>query len=143
MTETPATIAVKYLGTLWVDIGARSIIEDGPQGTRSIANVVGGRFEGARIKARVEPPAGDWITMRRDGTYKLDVRFTLMSDDGAVILMTYNGIGQLTDTGSSIRMAPLFETGDERYAWLNRLQAVGVGGRVGLSRVEYDVYALL
>ncbi len=36
----------------------------------------------------------------------------------------------------------MFETGDERYAWLNDIQAVGVGKTVP-GGVEYDVYQLL
>jgi hypothetical protein len=133
--------AFEYLGTLRADIGARSVVENGPQGTRTIVPVVGGRFEGPRLKASVEGPAGDWITNRPDGTYRLDVRFTLRTDDGALILVTYNGIGQATGTGASLRTAPLFETGDPRYAWLTRLQAIGVGERVGTT-VKYEIYAL-
>jgi len=83
----------------------------------------------------------DWITNRADGSYRLDVRLTLKTDDGALILVTYNGIGQTTDAGASLRIAPLFETGDSRYVWLTRLQAVGVGERVGTA-VTYDIYAL-
>jgi hypothetical protein len=41
----------------------------------------------------------------------------------------------------SLRSAPLFETGDARYAWLTRLQAVGVGQRVGTS-ISYDIYVM-
>jgi hypothetical protein len=89
----------------------------------------------------VQTPAGDWITNRPDGTYRLDVRMTLKTEDGAVILVTYNGIGQTTNAGASLRIAPLFETGDPRYAWLTRLQAVGVGERVGTT-VTYDIYAI-
>ena len=103
--------------------------------------LVGGRFEGPRVKASVQTPAGDWITNRADGSYRLDVRLTLKADDGALILVTYNGIGQTTDAGASLRVAPLFETGDSRYVWLTRLQAVGVGERVG-TQVKYDIYAL-
>ena len=35
---------------------------------------------------------------------------------------------------------PRFETGDERYRWLNRVIAVGQG-RVLPNRVEYQVFA--
>jgi hypothetical protein len=133
--------AFEYLGTLRAEIGARTVVENGPQGTRTIVPVVGGRFEGPRLKASVEGPAGDWITNRPDGTYRLDVRFTLRTDDGALILVTYNGIGQAMGTGASLRTAPLFETGDPRYAWLTRLQAIGVGERVGTT-VKYEIYAL-
>jgi hypothetical protein len=140
-TEQPRAPAFEYLGTLRVETGTRTVVENGPQGTRTIVQVVGGRFEGPRLKASVQIPAGDWITNRADGSYRLDVRLTLKTDDGALMLVTYNGIGQTTSTGASLRMAPLFETGDSRYVWLTRLQAVGVGERVGTA-VKYDVYAL-
>ena len=139
--EQPRAPGFEYLGTLTADIGTRAVLENGPQGTRTIVPVVGGRFEGPRLKATVQGPAGDWITNRADGTYRLDVRLTLKSDDGALILVAYNGIGQTTATGASLRTAPLFETGDSRYTWLTRLQAVGIGERVGTT-VKYDIYAL-
>jgi len=131
----------EYLGSLRAEIGTRTVVENGPQGTRTIAQIVGGRFEGPRVKASVETPAGDWITNRADGSYRLDVRLTLKTDDGALILVTYNGIGLTTNAGALLRAAPLFETGDSRYVWLTRLQAVAVGERVG-STVSYDIYAL-
>ena len=139
--EASRAPAFDYLGTLTVETGTRTVVENGPQGTRTIVQIVGGRFDGPRLKASVQAPAGDWITARADGTYKLDVRFTLRSDDGALILVTYNGIGETTPAGAKLRAAPLFETGDARYTWLTRLQAVGVGERVGAA-VKYDIYAL-
>ena len=146
-TRAPATAAPRaptfeYLGRLQAELGTRTVIENGPQGTRTIVQVLGGRFDGPRLKASVQTPAGDWITNRKDGTYRLDVRLTLKTDDGALILVTYNGIGQTTDAGASLRIAPLFETGDSRYSWLTRLQAVGLGERVGTAAVTYDIYAL-
>src|ERR1700719_1455045 len=140
-TEGPRSPAFEYLGTLRAETGTRTVVENGPQGTRTIGQVVGGRFEAPRLKASVQPPAGDWITNRADGSYRLDVRLTLKTDDGALILVTYNGIGQTTDTGATLRAAPLFETGDSRYVWLTRLQAVAVGERAGTT-VSYDIYAL-
>jgi hypothetical protein len=131
----------EHLGTLSVETGTRTLVENGPQGTRTIVQITGGRFEGPRLKATVQGPAGDWITNRSDGSYKLDVRFTLRTDDGALILVTYNGVGETTSTGARLRAAPLFETGDARYAWLTKLQAVGVGERVGTA-VKYEIYAL-
>ena len=139
--SAPPAPALEYLGSMQVQTGTRTVVENGPQGTRTIVQINGGRFEGPRLKASVQPPAGDWITNRADGSYRLDVRLTLKTDDGALILVTYNGIGQTTSAGASLRAAPTFETGDERYAWLTRLQAVAVGARVGTD-VKYDVYAL-
>jgi hypothetical protein len=137
-THSPA---FEYIGTLSAETGTRTVIENAPQGTRTIVQITGGRFEGPKMKASVQIPAGDWITNRADGSYRLDVRLTLKTDDGALILVTYNGIGQTTNTGATLRIAPLFETGDSRYTWLTRMQAIGIGERVGTA-VKYDIYAL-
>ncbi len=139
--EQPHAPAFEYLGTLRAEAGTRTVVENGPQGTRTVVQFVGGRFEGPRVKASLQTPAGDWITNRADGTYRLDVRLTLKTDDGALILVTYNGIALTTTAGASLRSAPLFETGDSRYVWLTRLQAIGVGERVGTA-IKYDIYAL-
>jgi hypothetical protein len=143
MTQEQTTIAVDFLFHLEADLGSREIISDGPQGTRVIVNVTGGRFEGPRLSGTFEAPAGDWLTLRSDGSYKVDFRGTLRTNDGALILMTFFGIGIVTEDGSQTRGAPLFETSDPRYAWLNRVQTVIIGGRRGQSLGVYDCYALL
>ena len=97
-----------------------------------IIGVTGGTFEGPKLRGTLVLPAGEWATVRPDGSAKADVRLTLKTDDGALILMTYHGIGlPQADGNVSIRTAPLFETGDARYAWLNTIQAVGIGTTVG------------
>jgi hypothetical protein len=47
-----------------------------------------------------------------------------------------------TDDGRRITTAPLFETGDANYAWLNSIQAIAVGAP-GDGVVDYDVYRIL
>src|SRR5881396_1545943 len=58
----PRAPAFEYLGRLQAETGTRTVIENGPQGTRTIVQVLGGRFEGPRVKGSVQTPAGDWIT---------------------------------------------------------------------------------
>jgi hypothetical protein len=130
---------LEYLGSLRAETGSRTTLENGPQGTRVVVPLVRGRFEGPRLKASLQAPAADWVTVRADGSAKFDVRFTLRTDDGANILVTYNGIGQTTDAGITLRSAPLFETGDARYGWLTRVQALAVGRSVGTT-ITYDMY---
>lgn len=138
MAET--TLPVEHLFTLTAATTDPVVIKDGPQGTRTIVAVSGGTFEGEKIKGTIAAaPGGDWVYVRPDGTLKLDVRLTLLTDDGAVILMSYNGFGTRE---AGIRSAPSFETGDERYAWLNSVQGVGIG-TVGRGTVTYEVYRLL
>ena len=163
-TEEPHSPVFEYLGTLRAETGTRTVVENGPQGTRTIVQVVGliaivafAGFSGyvstiwSPFQRQPILQVPIWSpyykvteTFAKKATvasYRLDVRLTLKTDDGAMILVTYNGIGQATNVGASLRIAPLFETGDSRYVWLTRLQAVGVGERVGTS-VKYDIYAL-
>ena len=48
-------------------------------------------FEGERLRGNVLQPSGDWITVRPNGSMKLDVRIVLSTDDGASIYMAYFG----------------------------------------------------
>ena len=134
-------LPAKHLFTLTADTSGNTMLAGAPQGNRLLVVVTGGTFEGPEIKGTVDSGGGDWLTMRADGSIKLDVRITLRTHDGAAILMTYTGIGVNSGGGFSLRTAPLFETGDERYTWLNNVQAVAHGAP-GQGNVTYDVYAL-
>ena len=59
----------------------------------------------------------------------IDVRGLLETDDGALIYTWYHGRLDLSPgPGSSpAYSAPLYETGDERYAWMNKIQAIAKG----------------
>ena len=138
-------IDVEFLFSLTANVGSfeHALIANGPSGTRLIAPVDGGSFEGPKVRGTVVAPAGDWVYARQNRVIKLDVRLQLVTDDGEHILMEYQGIGHPQDDGTTeIRSAPLFETGSENNAWLNDLQAVG-GGRSADNKVTYDVYRVL
>jgi hypothetical protein len=128
-----------------------------PLGERRIAPVSGGELAGDRLRGRVLPFAGaDWLLQRRDGALQQDVRLTLETDDGALILMSYRGVRHASPEVSArlargeevspddyyLRTAPFFETAAERYAWLNLIVAVGKGRRTS-GGVIYDVYEIL
>ncbi|HLZ70261.1 MAG TPA: DUF3237 domain-containing protein [Dehalococcoidia bacterium] len=142
--STQTSVAVEHLFTLTAELAAPQTVESGPQGTRVIINVTGGSVQGARVRGTLLGPTGDWLVARPDGTLKLDVRASIRTDDGAIILMTYHGIGSpKAEGGASVRSAPLFETGDARYAWLNNIQAIGFGeAPATMERVTYEVFAL-
>ncbi len=86
----------------------------------------------------------------------LDVRATLETGDGAYIYVQYYGVivlnervqralaaGETPDFGDTYFVTqPRFETGDDRYKWLNRVMAVGEG-RPLAGAVEYRVYEVV
>jgi len=96
-----------------------------PRGVLTVFPVVGGSFDGDRLRGKVIPGGGDWVTARPDGTLELDLRVTLETDDGALIYMTFTGVRD--DANRYFRTLPRFETAAPKYDFLNRLLAVGIG----------------
>ena len=96
-----------------------------PHGRLSIFPVTGGAFEGDRLRGKVLAGGGDWVTTRADGIRELDLRVTLETDDGALIHVTISGVRD--DMNRYFRALPRFETAAPKYAFLNRLLAVGAG----------------
>ncbi len=96
-----------------------------PHGELSIFPVIGGSFEGERLRGKVLAGGGDWVTARANGTFELDLRVTLETDDGALIHMTFTGVRD--DDNHYLRTLPRFETAAPKYAFVNRLLAVGIG----------------
>lgn len=141
---TRATLAVEHLFRLTtaLELSPAAAVGAGGQGDRRAATVSGGSFEGPRLRGVVAAPSGDWLTIRADGSFQLDVRLLLHTEDGAGILMQAKGVGVVTDGVVKVHTAPQFETGDARYAWLNRIQAVAIGSAAP-GGVVYEVYALI
>lgn len=112
-----------------------------PHGTRSVVPVTGGDFEGPQLRGKILPGGADWLLLRPDGVLELDLRITLETDDQALIYMTFQGIRhaspeviaalgrkEIVDPATYyFRTLPRFETSAARYAFLNRMIAVGVG----------------
>lgn len=139
MSDTPT---LEHLFSLTATLREKpAVLMNAPQGSRVIVPVTGGHFEGARLRGTVDNSGGDWVTLRADGSIKLDVRALLHTDDGADIFIRYEGVGVRIDGTLRIVTAPLFETGDERYAWLNSVQAVARGISTG-DKVTYEVFAV-
>jgi hypothetical protein len=93
------------------------------------------------------------------GSLRVDARMSIATDDGAQIHVQYGGVIAIAPADFA-RMAagetlgpdemhfitaPVFQTGDDRYAWLNRTQAIGKavalkGGDGGF--VRYELFAM-
>ena len=134
------SLPVEHLFTLEITaaMGDAYQVYNGPAGRRLIASISGGSFTGPKLAGTVAPLTGaDWVTLRADKSLRLDVRLVLQTNDGATIFMYYGGIG----VGGNVRSAPYFETGDERYGWLNNVQGVGIG-TIGPNGPTYEIYAL-
>jgi hypothetical protein len=115
-----------------------------PHGTRVIAPISGGTFDGPRLRGKVLPGGGDWTLLRADGVLELDLRLTLQTNDDALILLSSFGLrhgppevlaalarGESVDPSKYyFRTAARFETSAPQYAFLNRLVAISSGNRL-------------
>ena len=126
----------------------------GHYGNRRIYNFTGGSFEGPRLKGRILPGGGDWLLRGADGIGRVDYRANLETDDGALVYLQLHGInkvdparpkrpeGEPAEYGDRYYMiTPVFETGDDRYEWLNGLVCVGEG-KPAPGGVAHRIYAL-
>jgi hypothetical protein len=119
------SIDSRPLMVLHLETSATQEIGSTPEGTLSIFPVTGGAFDGERLRGKVLSGGGDWVTAVGDGTFALDLRVTLETDDGGLIHMTFSGVRD--DANHYFRTVPRFETAAPRYAFLNRLLAIGIG----------------
>ncbi len=129
---------------------------DTPLGRRRIIGITGGRFAGERLSGRVLPGGADWQLIRSDGVTDFDARYTLETGDGAPVYVRHGGYrhgppavirklleGQEVDASLYyMRGSMYFETGDGRYAWLNRCVCVTTGARRPAT-VELEVFQVL
>jgi hypothetical protein len=113
-------------------------------GKRRIIPITGGTFEGPNIKGTILAGGADWQTLRTDGTADLDARYTLKTDDGALIYIQNRGIrhakpevlarmakGEKVDPSEYyMRTAASFEVAEGKYNWLTKCIVISVGARL-------------
>jgi hypothetical protein len=147
---------LRHLCDLSVELGQPLELGDAPKGRRRIIPIIGGRVEGERLNGSILALGADWQTVFADGTAELDTRYCVRTDDGAIVDIRNFGYrhgppevlaalarGEVVDPALySMRTHPRFETGDPRYAWINRVIAVGTGAREPAA-VRVSVFEVL
>ena len=147
-------IESELLCTLSVEVGEVVSMGPGPVGERRRVDILGGTFEGPRIKGQVMPGA-DWQLLRQDGVLDLDARYALRVDGGGLVHVLSQGLrhgppeimaklarGEDVDPSSYVfRSVMRFETGEPSLAFLNKTIAVAVAQRKA-RRVELTAWAI-
>ena len=153
MLEQPG---LRHLCDLVVELAAPMELGDGRSGRRRIIPIVGGVVSGERLKGRILHLGADWQTVFADGSAELDTRYSIETDEGALIDIRNFGYrhgspevlaalarGEAVEPSRYyMRTHPRFETGDPRYAWLNTMICVGTGARESAS-VRVSVFEVL
>ena len=149
-------LETELLYSVTIQVGEMQDIGNTYRGHRNIVKSSGGTFEGPRLKGRVLPGGGDWFLTRPDGIAEGDVRDTYETDDGHLIYVHYRAIMDVPEavwrrilknepvdpSEYYFKATPCFETGSDKYGWLNRIVAVA-SGRFMPGGLSYEVLALL
>jgi hypothetical protein len=128
-----------------------------PRGTREYWEMTEGSLTGPRLNATIGMPGGDWMVYGSDSFGRPNVRVQLVTDDRALILLHYTGLVERTEVFTAaaeagretdwqdqyMRMAMTFDTGAQKYEWLNQSLFVARGRLVGKNEIEYDIYRVL
>lgn len=134
--------------------GPVSTTAGSPLGERVYWEMTDGLLSGPRISARVAMPGGDWLHVGGDGYWRPNVRMQLRSHDDALILLQYSGLVQQTDKlkraadsglptqypDHYMRMLFRFDTGAEKYLWLNQHLFLAEGRLAGPKQIEFAIY---
>jgi len=124
------------------------------QGHRRIVPQIGGTFEGPDVRGKLLTGASaDWQIVLPDGTVLGDIRYTLQTDDGALLYVQSRGVrhggaevlarlarGEDVDASEyTFRTSTQIETASARLDWLNKGVFISVAGR-RTGGVIYETY---
>jgi hypothetical protein len=100
-----------------------------PLGFRRRVPIIGGTFQGPRIRGRVLPGGADWQLQRADDYTVIEADYMIEAEDGTPIHVFNRGLTNSRVKGAPrryVRTVPQFEAPDGPHAWLN--QSIFVGG---------------
>ena len=144
---------LEFLFEARVTVDPPQEIGDVGKGRRRIVPISGGEFSGPDLRGDVLAGGADWQILRSDGVAELEARYTLRTDDAALIhvrnialrhgpaeVMAALAEGWPADPQRYyFRGATFFETGAARYGWLARQIVVCTGAREQ-ARVRLQFY---
>lgn len=135
--------ALEFIFAARVTVGPPQELGDVGKGGRRIVPITGGDFSGPRLAGEVVPGGADWQVLRGDGVAELEARYTLRTDDGALIYVRNQALRHgpaevmaalaagrpVAASDYYFRGATFFETGAAKYAWLTRHIIICTGRR--------------
>ncbi len=155
MTDAESAPTLEFVFAARVAVDPALDLGDVGKGGRRIVPITGGEFSGPRMSGKILPGGADWQILRQDGVAELEARYTLQTDDGALIYVRNHALrhgpaevmaalaaGRPAEPSSYyFRGATFFETGAARYAWVTKHIIVCAGERepAGVKLKFYQV----
>jgi Protein of unknown function (DUF3237) len=146
--------SLKRVYRLEANLGDPLDLGDVAQGHRRIVPLTGGTFTGPELNGTLIPGvSADWQMVQPDGTALGDIRYTLRTDDGALLYVQSRGVrhgsadvlarlarGEDVDPSQyTFRTSTQIETAAPALDWLNKGVFISVGARQP-DRVIYETY---
>ena len=85
MADAEALPQLQFVFAAHVKVDAPLDLGDVGKGGRRIVAIAGGEFSGPQLRGTVLPGGADWQVLRDDGVAELEARYTLRTDDAALI----------------------------------------------------------
>jgi hypothetical protein len=151
----PLKPELELLGRFTVTLADPLELGQTPWGRRRIIGITGGRFAGPRLAGEILPGGADWQVVHADGAATIDTRYTLRTDDGALVFLATKGVrygpsevlaalaerDDVDPASYYFKVGLTFEVADPAYEWLNRTVAIGSAVRHP-DAVIYDAYTV-
>ena len=115
-------------------------------GQRIIQEFLSVRLDSQRVRATMIGKSGtDWLTIDDDQNATIDIRVLLQTDDGALVFATLDGRASWPERLGSgpIYSVVRFESGDERYRWVNQLRLVSKGAVTEGRAVAHEIFEVV
>lgn len=140
--ESRAPLELVELGSLSATLGAYHDIGKTPFGRRLVVDVSDVTLDGPRVQATLAGwAAADWFTIGEGGVGSVDVRMTLSTGDGSLLLLEYQGRTMVGNEFPNLVAGHFEAEADGEFGWLNQVQMVGKGW-VADGVVTYDLFEL-
>ncbi|KZL64744.1 hypothetical protein CT0861_06263 [Colletotrichum tofieldiae] len=133
---TPTPPSLEYLFFLNATLDSAINTGAGPSGTRLAIGITGGSLSGPKGNGTVLPVGGDFGAFDALGTFNVDSQLVLKMDDGSYLYT--HSVGPVISGPTAVDRVK-FETGSEKYGWLNEIFAIAVTDFPG-SWVALDVW---
>ncbi len=132
--NVPEAPGLEFLCELKVKLKPAIVVGETAHGTRRIIPIIGGSFEGPKMKGDILDGGADWQIVRKDGVSELEAHYQIKTDDGVIIYIKNVGLRVATPEiaakiakGENVspndyyfRAVPKFDAPiGSKYEWMN------------------------
>ncbi|MED3717865.1 DUF3237 domain-containing protein [Geobacillus thermodenitrificans] len=147
---------LEHVFTAHIEVGKPIEIGDVGIGYRRVIPIIGGSFEGARMRGKVLPGGADYQLIRKDGVAEILAHYIMETDDRVPIYIVNKGyrhgpkeVIEKIFRGEDVpqdsyyfKTTPVFEVSNGHYDFLNKMIFIGEGIRKP-TKVEIAFYQIL